>query len=147
MTVTSSLFDAYLKCPTKCFLKSRGKTYGRNAYTNWIQAESENYRNQVRKRLMDKLPFGEYVPSSTDVGDLRTAKWRFAVDFSIHAQDLESTIHAVECISSERRGRPALFIPVRFVVTNKLTRDDKLLLAFDAVVLSESWAATSPLAR
>src|SRR5262245_15667738 len=50
---------------------------------------------------------------------------------------LGSTIHAVERISSEGRGRPALFIPVRFVVTNKVIRDDKLLLAFDAVVLSE----------
>ena len=80
MAVTSSLFDAYLKCPTKCFLKSRGVTDGGNAYANWIQAESENYRNQARKRLMDTLPFGEYVPSSADVRHLRTAKWQFAVD-------------------------------------------------------------------
>jgi len=86
---------------------------------------------------MDTLRFGEYVPSSADVGHLRTAKWRFAVDFSAHAQDLASTIHAVELIPSERRGSPALFIPVLFVVTNKLTRDDKLLLTFDALVLSE----------
>ena len=26
MTVTSRLFDSYLKCPTKCFLWSRGET-------------------------------------------------------------------------------------------------------------------------
>jgi CRISPR/Cas system-associated exonuclease Cas4 (RecB family) len=35
------------------------------------------------------------------------------------------------------RGQPAQIIPIRFIFTNKLTRDDKLLLAFDAVVLSE----------
>ena len=147
MTVTSSLFDAYLKCPTKCFLKSCGETDGRNAYANCIQSESENYRNQGRKRLMDTLRFGEYVPSSADVGHLRTAKWRFAVDFSAHAQDLASTIHAVELIPSERRGSPALFIPVLFVVTNKLTRDDKLLLALMRSYCRKSWAATLPLAK
>src|SRR5215468_4971320 len=147
MTVTSSLFDDYLKCPTKCFLKSCGENDGRNAYANCIQTESENYRNQGRKRLMDALPSGEWISGSANMGDLNNAKWQFAVDFSAQAQNLESSIHAVERISSEGRGRPALFIPVRFVVTNKVTRDDKLLLAFDAVVLSESWAATSPLAR
>jgi predicted RecB family nuclease len=35
------------------------------------------------------------------------------------------------------RSEPAQFVPIRFVFTNKVTRDDKLLLAFDAVVLSE----------
>ena len=30
-----------------------------------------------------------------------------------------------------------MFVPVRLVGTNRLTRDDKLLLAFDAVILSE----------
>jgi len=29
------------------------------------------------------------------------------------------------------------FIPIRFIFTNKLGKDDKLLLAFDAFVLSE----------
>ena len=38
---------------------------------------------------------------------------------------------------SEGRGKPAQFIPIRFVFPNKLAKDDKLLLAFDAFVLSE----------
>jgi len=40
-------------------------------------------------------------------------------------------------VPSEGRGRSAQPIPIRFVFTNKLTRDDKLMLAFDALVLSE----------
>jgi len=36
------------------------------------------------------------------------------------------------------RGRTAQFVPIRFVFRNKLNRDDKLLLAFDARVLSEA---------
>jgi predicted flap endonuclease-1-like 5' DNA nuclease len=34
-------------------------------------------------------------------------------------------------------GQAAQFIPIRFIFHNKLTNDDKLLLAFDALVLSE----------
>jgi hypothetical protein len=50
---------------------------------------------------------------------------------------LESELHAVERVSSEGRGQHAQFIPIRFTFANKLYWDDKLLLAFDAFVLSE----------
>jgi len=65
------------------------------------------------------------------------AKWRLALDFPTHGQNLESTIHAVERGPSEGRGKAATFIPIRFIFTNRLTRDDKLLVAFDDLVLSE----------
>jgi predicted RecB family nuclease len=35
------------------------------------------------------------------------------------------------------RGKPAQFVPIRFVFRNKLTKDDRLLLAYDALVLSQ----------
>jgi hypothetical protein len=50
---------------------------------------------------------------------------------------LESRLHAVERVASEGRGKAAQFIPIRFIHRNKLTRDDRLLVAFDALVLSE----------
>ena len=59
------------------------------------------------------------------------------MDLVARAQNLESSLHAVERVPSEGRGQTGQFIPTRFIFTNKLTRDDKLLLAFDALVLSE----------
>ena len=50
---------------------------------------------------------------------------------------MESHIDTVERIPSEGRGKAAQFIPIRFIFRNKLTKDDKLLLAFGAFVLSE----------
>ncbi|MGB7463783.1 MAG: TM0106 family RecB-like putative nuclease, partial [Candidatus Acidiferrum sp.] len=43
----------------------------------------------------------------------------------------------VERVASKGRGRPAQLIPIRVTFRNKLTRDDRLLVAFDAQVLSE----------
>ena len=137
MTVTSGVFEAYLKCPTKCFLKSLGETDISNPYANWIQTESESYRNEGRERLIDRLPSGECVRTSSDMGRLKTSKWRLAVDVVAHTENLESSMHAVERFSLEGRGKPVQFIPIRFVFTNKLTRDDKVLLAFDALILSD----------
>jgi len=68
---------------------------------------------------------------------VKKAKWRMAVDFAAAGEHVESTIHAVERIPSEGRAAPAQFIPTRFVFTNKLDQDDKLLLAFDAFAFSE----------
>jgi predicted RecB family nuclease len=68
---------------------------------------------------------------------VQSAKWRFAVETTARAQNLESTIHAVERLKSEGQEKEDLFIPIRFIFTNKLQKDAKLLLAFDAFVLSE----------
>jgi hypothetical protein len=51
---------------------------------------------------------------------------------------LESELHALERVPAEGWGKPTRFIPIRFVFTNKLSKDDKLLLALDAFMLSKS---------
>ena len=68
---------------------------------------------------------------------LKTAEWRLGLDVDATSQNLETRLHAVECVPSEGRAKPAQFILTRFVFTNKLGKDEKLLLAFDAFVLSE----------
>src|SRR5204862_482998 len=52
-----------------------------------------------------------------------------------------------ERVPSEGRGKAAQFLPIRFVFRNKLTTDDKLLLAFDAFVLSKTLGREVSLAK
>jgi len=79
----------------------------------------------------------ELIVGAPGSENLNTAEWRLAVDVMAHAQNLESSLHAVERVPANERGQPTQIIPIRFIFTNKLTRDDKLLLAFDGLVLSE----------
>jgi hypothetical protein len=60
---------------------------------------------------------------------------------------MASRLHAVERVPSQGQGRPAQFIPVRFVFWNKLTKDDRSLVASDALVLSEALAREAGLGR
>jgi len=53
------------------------------------------------------------------------------------AQNLQSVLHAVERVPSKEQAQPARSIPIRFIFSNKLTIQDKLLVAFDALILSE----------
>jgi hypothetical protein len=170
MTITPLLFDAYLKCPTKCWLRFTNEPPSGNPYAEWVQTETESYRAAAAERLTANTPDDECAaPCSRRreeahylANDLKTAKWQFAVDIPARtelgssrgneaqtsppensqslltsAATIETCLHAVERIPSAGRGQPAQFVPIRFIHRNKFTKDDKLLLAFDAFVLSE----------
>ncbi len=201
MTITPSLFDAFLKCPTQCWLRANDEKPSGNAYAEWVQSQNESFRATQTERLLAEMPPGESARSPSPE-NLKASKWRLAVDVAArtaevprsgrreeapsenaergvrnadsdqslvtlaataqagapssqspgHPADatsalrpdsalriphsaLESRLHAIERLPSEGRGKPAKFIPIRFVFRNKLTKDDRLLLAFDAFVL------------
>jgi|SRR5579862_6775204 len=137
MKITPHLFEAFLKCPTKCWLRSKCEPGTGNEYADWVRSQNESYRMEATRHLTAGIPPSECVTNPPETENPKTAKWRFAVDFPAHVQNLESIIHAVERVPSEGRGKAATFVPNRFISTNKLTRDDKLLVAFDGLVLSE----------
>jgi predicted RecB family nuclease len=134
--ITAGIVEAFLKCPTKCYLRSLGEVGTENAYANWARAQNESYRNDGIKRLTEGAAPDECIIGSTGTTNMKAAKWRLAVDYVVRAQNLESSLHAVE-LASEGRGKPAQLIPIRFIFSSKLSLDDKRLLAFDALVLSE----------
>ena len=137
MFITSHLFEAYVKCHTKCFLLSLGETGTGNSYSAWVQDQQASYRSGEIKRLTQGAAQNECVIGPIDSEDVQSAKWRFAIETTARAQNLESTIHAVERVKSEVQDKLDLFIPIRFIFTNRLDKDAKRLLAFDAFVLSE----------
>jgi hypothetical protein len=139
MKITSEVFEAFLKCPTKCWLRATGEPGSGNTYAEWVKSQTELYRTMETERLLSETPSDEFAISSLAV-NLKTDKWRLAASVVVHAQTnfctFESELHAVERAPSEGRGRSVQFIPIRFIFTNKLGKDDKLLLAFNAFVLS-----------
>ena len=174
MTTTSFLFEAFLKCPIKCWLRAVGELPSGNRYADWVKTQNESYRAVQVRRLVAATPEDEYALSPS-AENLKAAKWLLAVDVMVATPNLrrndrptdssseeagigvslgasppadqansrqpvfiaETRIHAVERIPSEGRGKAAQFIPIRFIFCNKLTKDDRLLVAFDALVLSE----------
>jgi predicted RecB family nuclease len=89
-----------------------------------------------------------YAPA---MENLKAANWRLAVDMAAQTDVdsclLESRLPAVERIPAKGRGKPSQFVPVRFVFTNKLGRDEKLAAAFDALVLSKNLGREVSLAK
>jgi predicted RecB family nuclease len=138
MTITPDLVEAYVKCPTKCFLRSRGETGEGNAYADWVNAQNTIYRHEGIRRLKEGVANSQCVTGPLDTKELRSGKWCLATESTVRAQALECTLHAVERAPIDLPGRPAQFIPTRFIFANKLGGHDKLLLAFDALALSQA---------
>ena len=139
MRMSSDLFDAFLKCSTKCWLRASGEPAADGAYAEWLKSRTRSYHATEIERLLSE-PKNE-VAVSPPLENLKAAQWHLAANLSVRAQMktgvLESEVHAVERAPCKGRGKPPQFIPIRFIFTNKLSRDDKLLLAFDAFVFSE----------
>jgi len=141
--INAGIVEAFLKCPTKCYLRSLGEVGPENGYANWVRAQNESYRTEGIKRLIEGTAPDECIVGLPTATILKAVNWRLAAtDNLVRARNLESCLPVVERIAPEGRGKAAQFVSIRFVFTNKLGLDDKRLLAFDALVLSESLGRT-----
>ena len=106
-----------------------------------MKTQNDAYRTTWTERLLAESLQHEIV-LSPDMENVKGAKWRLASSLAVQTQMdscvLESDLHAAERVPAEGRGKSAQFIPIRFLFSNKLNKDDKLLLALDAFVLSKS---------
>jgi predicted RecB family nuclease len=137
MKLTSSLFGAYLKCPTKCFLWSRGETGIEDVYGHWSRTQDEFYRREAGRHMRMECPGNELLINPIGVESLKTSNWRWALDFNAETKQGSFSVQALRRDASRAEEIPAEIIPVHFVFRNKLTRHDEMLLTFDGLLMSE----------
>src|ERR1700693_4185335 len=140
MKITPDVFKAYLKCPTKCWLRAAHHPIPGIVFSEWVKAQDDSYVSAERERLVAESANGE-VAFAPDIENIKAAKWCLALSLTVQVKMdscvLECELHALERLPAKGRGKPVEFVPIRFLFTNKLGRDEKLLLAFDAFVLSK----------
>jgi len=65
------------------------------------------------------------------------ATWQLATDVYLYVNGLDSHLQAVEKMPAAGARRTVRFVPYHFHFSNAVTKKEKLLLAFDATLLSE----------
>jgi predicted RecB family nuclease len=138
MIVSAPLFRDYLECLTKCWLRSRAEPSTGNAYAEWVRLQNETYYEDGLKRLLPMFPESNHAIAPPISKCAKDATWRLAIDMRLRRNGLESRLQAVERIPPEGRRKSLQLIPYRFQFANKLAKIDKLSLAFDALLLSET---------
>lgn len=103
------------------------------------------YREKALSRILDDIGGNDFTSSADQPLNIKMVNWRLAADFVARKDNLEVHVSAIERLSSE--GEPVQLIPIRFTFNNKLTKRDKLTLAFDSLVLSEAFRHEKHAAR
>src|SRR5438046_10436423 len=103
MGISSDLFNAFLECSTKCWLRAFGEPASGGAYAEWVTSKNRSYHATEIERLLSE-PKNE-VAVSPPPENLKAAQWHLAANLSVRAQMktgvLESEVYAVR--SEERR--------------------------------------------
>jgi hypothetical protein len=126
MIISSDIFEAYLKCSSKCWFRLRRKQTAGNMYSQWLQAQNQSYRKEALKRLVESFHKADAIVAPSQLVNIKNAKWRLAADFVVRKDNIEASVHAIERLYSDKK--PVQLMPIRFTSSNKLTKGDKLLL-------------------
>src|SRR2546425_3155671 len=136
MRITEDIFQAFLQCETEAYLKFSGTVGLQREFSAWERNRVENYKQQCCGQLRSEFLEEECLVSATLPQDFDKSKYRLAIDCVVHAQGLQSHIHALKRSTAPGNRKLSPFLPIRFVPSEKLTKYDKLLFAFDALALS-----------
>ncbi len=135
MLITDEIFQAFLQCETKSYLKLLGAVGGQRMFSDWERDLVEDYKQQCYRQSCAIFREAECLVGGTFPQGAENSRYRFLMDCRVRAQEMQSHIHAAERLTS--RGNPdhSLYIPIRCVPKEKITKQDRLLLAFDALIL------------
>jgi hypothetical protein len=114
MVISSSLFDAYIECSTKCWLRSRAEPNTGNAYADWSRQRRETYCVDGLKRLVTMFPESDRAIAPPISKYTKNAAWRLAIDVHLGINGLETHLPAVERIPSDGRGYACPIRPLSF---------------------------------
>src|SRR2546423_2162683 len=144
MLITDDIFQAFLQCETKSQLKLSGAVGDHRAFPDWEHNLVEDYKRQCHRQLRADFGEDEYLVGVAFPQDLEHSRCRLVMDCTVRAQEMQSHLHALERSASPGTTNHRSYVPIRCVPREKITTQDKLLLAFDALVL---WTVSGEVPR
>ncbi len=143
MLITEDIFWAFLQCKTKSHLILSGAVGDRREFSDWERKRAADYQRQFCTQLRSNCRGGELLRGVTLAQALANHQCRVALDCVVQTDELQSHIPLLERITPVGKTAHNPYIPVRLFPREKITPQDKLLVAFDALVLSTA-SGTAP---
>lgn len=137
MSITHDVFQAFLKCETKAHLKFSGSAATECELKDWQNRVDEEYRQQYFIACRTHSNKSSYRIEESFPQDFEDPNTRVIFDCLVQADEMFSHIHAIERMPSSGNETPYPYLPIRCVSAEKITTHERLLLAFDALVLSK----------
>jgi predicted RecB family nuclease len=135
MLITDDIFYAFLQCETKAHLKLTGAVGDQRAFSEWERHLVEDYKQQCYRQWRADYGEAACLVGGAFPHDLDHSQCRFVMDCTVRTQEMQAHLHAVEWVATPDKPHDSPYMPIRCVPREKITTQDKLLLAFDALVL------------
>ena len=87
MIISSQLFEAYLECSTKCWLRSRAEPATGNVYAEWARAQNETYFQDGINRLLVTVSESGCATAPTIPKNPKDVTWCLAIDVRWRARE------------------------------------------------------------
>jgi Transposase IS66 family len=135
MTITQNIFEAFLQCPTKAYLIAHDSAA---QHTSPEPCRvNELYRREGLARLCAELPadqthFGVLTPEA-----LTQRSHQLICECSLVVGHLETRLQGLRSPHRGKHKHDGGHVPIRFILSEKVSTADKRILAFDAVVFSQ----------
>jgi predicted RecB family nuclease len=139
MLVTDEIFQAQLKCQTKSYLKFAGTVGSQTEFNSWRQHIYEDYKEKCRLLLKAIHQEDGYFEGPLHLQQFEDVTYQVVFECTVESNEILSCIHALERLPSPTKRKHNAYIPIRYVPSEKITKQDKLMLAFDALAL---WMAS-----
>jgi predicted RecB family nuclease len=132
-TITDDIFSAFLNCKYKAYLKLAGQAGEPSEYERLQDRLTQRYRAEAQRRFLDG--FGEVA---TILNPLSPAEAIHCgqdalIDATLGHNGESAHLDAARLLPG--KGNPVEYEPILFVRSERVSRDDKLRLAFAASVL------------
>ena len=116
MIVNSHLFEAFLECSTKCWLRSRAEPTAGNIYAEWARAQSKAYCEGGLRRLLAMFPENDRAIAPPISQYARDVTWRFASDVRVRIEQLGFAPAGSGKIARRRAGKIVPVRPISFSI-------------------------------
>lgn len=134
--ITEVIFLAFLRCETKSFLVLTGENESPSDLVELERSSFADFKRRCHLQLRSHCRDDECLEGLPLPRGLARSQYRLLLDCLVQTQDLQSCIHALERAPSAGKTGHKPYIPIRLVPNEKLAEHDKVLLGFDAVVMS-----------
>lgn len=137
--ITSQIFSDYLNCEYKAYLKTTGKDETITDFQSLNNEILQSVRQQYRERFCENLTsfFGDPVAKTSILSQTLKNGFEKIFNASIENKELETQIDVIEKISCVSSSKDFSYIPISILPNYRVSRNDKLLLAFSGLVLSD----------
>ena len=134
--ITAELFEDFLRCQTKSYLRLSGLSGSKSDALSWINGYYQGYKAECLAELSSKAQPQVRICHMRTWTEPLDRRFQLFLACSVTAGPYHSTIDAIEN-ESRRVWDASRFIPIRCIPGDRIAKADRLLVGFDALVLSK----------